>query len=91
MKENSQLYKDLIAKIYYFSSYKSLADVGGGACALLVSLLLRHPHLQGINFDMPAQEGPVNILGCAISNIWPLEDALYLIEVNVLPDAKGIN
>jgi hypothetical protein len=38
---------------YDFSGIHKLADVGGGHGILLVNVLRRYPHLQGVLFDLP--------------------------------------
>ncbi|HSU31556.1 MAG TPA: methyltransferase [Bryobacteraceae bacterium] len=42
-----------IASAYDFSSIDRLADVGGGHGMLLASILTRHPHMQGVLYDLP--------------------------------------
>jgi O-methyltransferase domain len=44
---------DPIVSAYDFSSINRLADVGGGHGALLASILKRHPHMQGVLYDLP--------------------------------------
>lgn len=39
---------------YDFSTFRTLADVGGGNGLTLAAILKRHPALQGILFDLPA-------------------------------------
>jgi hypothetical protein len=39
---------------YDFSSFRTVVDVGGGNGTVLVDILSRHSHLQGILFDLPA-------------------------------------
>ena len=38
---------------YHFSSFKCIADVGGGTGRLLVDILAANPEVQGILFDFP--------------------------------------
>jgi len=53
MQANSKrLAKEIIAG-YDFSAYQKIVDVGGGLGSLLVSILLKHTALQGINYDRP--------------------------------------
>lgn len=42
-----------IAQKFPWSKCKTVVDVGGAQGGLLVQLCLAHPHLQGINFDLP--------------------------------------
>ena len=39
---------------YDFSRFQKIADIGGGHGALLRAILLRHPGVRGILFDLPA-------------------------------------
>lgn len=43
----------LIGRSYDFGRFESLADVGGGAGELLAAILIAHPSLRGVNFDLP--------------------------------------
>ena len=47
-----------IAGKFPWSEYRTVVDVGGAQGGLLVQLCLAHPHLTGINFDLPVV-GPV--------------------------------
>lgn len=42
-----------IVSAYDFRSINRLADVGGGHGMLLASILTRHPHMQGVLYDLP--------------------------------------
>jgi SAM-dependent methyltransferase len=42
-----------VAATYDFTPLRTVVDVGGGNGALLVGLLVAHPHLQGVVFDRP--------------------------------------
>lgn len=44
---------DDVLNAYDFSGIKLLADIGGGNGSKLVRMLERHPHMQGILFDLP--------------------------------------
>jgi len=47
-----------VAAVYDFSSFRALADLGGGHGVLLITILKANPHLRGILFDLPhAAEG----------------------------------
>jgi hypothetical protein len=39
---------------YDFGAFRTVVDVGGGNGSLLVSMLDRHPHVEGILFDLPS-------------------------------------
>ncbi len=43
-----------IASRFPWDRYRTFVDAGGGRGALAVTLALRHPHLTGIVFDLPA-------------------------------------
>jgi DNA-binding transcriptional ArsR family regulator len=43
----------VLARAYDFGDIRRLVDVGGGHGGLLCALLARHPHLQGVVFDLP--------------------------------------
>ena len=47
-----------IAGIFPWQDYKTLIDVGGAQGGLLVQVALAHPHLAGVNFDLPVV-GPI--------------------------------
>jgi hypothetical protein len=47
-----------IAQKFPWSNYKTLADIGGAQGGLLVQVCRAHPHLTGINFDLPVV-GPI--------------------------------
>ncbi len=42
-----------VVDVYDFSNFKKIVDVGGGFGALLSSILIRNPHMEGILFDLP--------------------------------------
>ncbi|HEX8500920.1 MAG TPA: methyltransferase [Pyrinomonadaceae bacterium] len=43
-----------IARKFPWGDYKTFADVGGAQGGLPVQVALAHPHLSGVNFDLPA-------------------------------------
>ena len=43
----------VLAGAYEFGDIQRLVDVGGGHGGLLCAVLARHPHLQGVVFDLP--------------------------------------
>ena len=47
-----------IAEKFPWSDYKTVADVGGAQGGLLVQVSKAHPHLIGVNFDLPVV-GPI--------------------------------
>jgi len=47
-----------IAENFPWKDYRTVVDVGGAQGGLLVQVCLAHPHLDGINFDLPVV-GPV--------------------------------
>jgi O-methyltransferase domain/Dimerisation domain len=47
-----------IAGKFPWQDYKTLIDVGGAQGGLLVQVALAHPHLAGVNFDLPVV-GPI--------------------------------
>src|SRR6266536_1314044 len=47
-----------IANKFPWQDYKTVVDVGGAQGGLLVQVCLAHPHLAGINFDLPVV-GPI--------------------------------
>jgi hypothetical protein len=42
-----------VAAAYDFSSCRTIVDVGGGTGNLLTTILLAHPHLHGVLYDVP--------------------------------------
>jgi ubiquinone/menaquinone biosynthesis C-methylase UbiE len=54
MTSLSQLSNRPIATSYDFSSFSTLADIGGGHGSLLMTLLQSYPTMKGILFDRPA-------------------------------------
>lgn len=68
MAANSQAVVDFVAENGDFSNAELVADIGGGKGALLAGILLAHPHLKGIVFDIPGGLG---------------ETAAYLVESRV--------
>lgn len=48
----------VIAQQFPWREYRTFVDVGGAQGALPVQVALAHPHLQGINFDLPVV-GPI--------------------------------
>ena len=45
---------EAVAETYDFTGVRSLVDVGGGNGTALAVMLARHPHLDGVLFDLPA-------------------------------------
>lgn len=45
---------DPMLDAYDFSAFGTVVDIGGGNGSLLSAVLSRHPHMQGILFDLPA-------------------------------------
>jgi SAM-dependent methyltransferase len=43
-----------VAEVFPWRRYRSFLDAGGGRGALAIRVSRRHPHLRGINFDLPA-------------------------------------
>jgi hypothetical protein len=54
MARVSALRDAVLAGAYDFGAVQRLVDVGGGHGGLLCALLARHPHLQGVVFDLPS-------------------------------------
>jgi hypothetical protein len=54
MSRISTLRDAVLANAYDFGDIQRLVDVGGGHGALLCALLARHPHMQGVVFDLPS-------------------------------------
>jgi len=54
MSDLSSLGLAPLLQAYNFSSFRTLADVGGGEGFLLANILKNYPAMQGILFDMPA-------------------------------------
>jgi SAM-dependent methyltransferase len=42
-----------LARVYSWPDHASVADVGCAGGAVLAQILLRHPHLSGVGFDLP--------------------------------------
>ena len=53
MAERTAAYAPTIAAAYDFSDVRTVVDVGGGNGTLLVEILRRHAHLQGVLFETP--------------------------------------
>jgi SAM-dependent methyltransferase len=53
MSERTAAFAPSVAETCGFADIRTVADVGGGQGTLLVEILRRHPHLQGIVFDVP--------------------------------------
>jgi len=49
----NQMLPLLLAKYQGFKTVRKLMDVGGGEGTILARILARHPHIQGVNFDLP--------------------------------------
>lgn len=43
-----------LAAVYDFSRHHRVIDIGGGTGSFLISIMTRHPHLQGTLFELPA-------------------------------------
>lgn len=50
----SQGANEAVAEAYDFGPFAQVVDVGGGHGQLLSEILMRHPHLSGVLFDLPA-------------------------------------
>jgi 2-polyprenyl-3-methyl-5-hydroxy-6-metoxy-1,4-benzoquinol methylase len=50
----SQGANEAVAEAYDFRPFARIVDVGGGHGQLLMEILIRHPHLSGVLFDLPA-------------------------------------
>jgi hypothetical protein len=50
----SQGANQAVAEAYDFGPFARVVDVGGGHGQLLSEILIRHPHLSGVLFDLPA-------------------------------------
>jgi SAM-dependent methyltransferase len=50
----SQGANEAVAAAYDFGPFARVVDVGGGHGQLLSEILIRHPHLSGVLFDLPA-------------------------------------
>jgi SAM-dependent methyltransferase len=49
-----QGHNEAVAQAYDFGPFARVVDVGGGHGQLLSNILIRHPHLSGVLFDLPA-------------------------------------
>ena len=54
MTSNSAFASEAVLNSYNFSGASKVVDVGGGHGILLASILKKHPHLNGILFEVPA-------------------------------------
>jgi SAM-dependent methyltransferase len=54
MAERTAAYAPSVADAYDFSDQRTIVDVGGGNGTLLVEILRRHQHLNGVLFELPA-------------------------------------
>ena len=54
MSERTEAFAPSVAGACDFAGVRTVVDVGGGKGTLLVEILRRHPHLQGILLDAPA-------------------------------------
>jgi SAM-dependent methyltransferase len=54
MSERTEAFAPSVADACDFADVRTVVDVGGGKGTLLVEILRRHPHLQGILLDAPA-------------------------------------
>jgi caffeic acid 3-O-methyltransferase len=64
---------------------RKLMDVGGGNGTTLARILARHPHIQGINFDIPEviaraprHPGVEHVVGDMFQNIPSGCDAIFM-------------
>jgi SAM-dependent methyltransferase len=53
MAERTAAFAPSVAGAYDFSDVRSVVDVGGGNGTLLVEILRRHPHVQGVLLETP--------------------------------------
>ncbi|RWW06114.1 hypothetical protein GW17_00030581 [Ensete ventricosum] len=54
MKNHSTIFTKKVLDVYRgFDDVKVLVDVGGGTGATLRMITSRHPHIKGVNFDLP--------------------------------------
>lgn len=49
----NQLVPLILTKYEGFKGGRKLMDVGGGGGTILARILARHPHIRGVNFDLP--------------------------------------
>ncbi len=54
MSERTAAYASSVATGHDFSDTRTVVDVGGGQGTLLLEILRRHPHLEGVLFELPA-------------------------------------
>jgi hypothetical protein len=62
MEEFQHLNRQSVLEAYDFDAIGTLVDVGGSHGELLAAILLRHPDMRGVLFDLPdvvAEAGPV--------------------------------
>ena len=52
MAQNSEMEKDQLLRKFDFSSYATIADIGGGNGAFLGALLAQYPKAKGVIFDL---------------------------------------
>ena len=55
MATDSSIVMDCVAKMYEdgFKSINTLVDIGGGTGSSLAAIVKEHPHIRGINLDLP--------------------------------------
>lgn len=60
----------LVIDAYDFAGFRTLADIGGGHGYQIASILVAHPHLHGILFDLPdvVKEAPTVLRSKGVEN-----------------------
>ena len=55
MDTDSRAVMDVVARMYEdgFKSINTLVDIGGGTGSSLAAIVKEHPHIRGINLDLP--------------------------------------
>lgn len=85
MQAPTNMYMSKIVESYQgFNNVKTVVDVGGGIGASLRILLSQHPHIHGINFDLPhvVKEAPpypgIEHVGGDMTNYIPKADVVIM-------------
>ncbi|XP_030553721.2 caffeic acid 3-O-methyltransferase 2-like [Rhodamnia argentea] len=85
MQGPTNMYMSKIVESYRgFDDVKTVVNVGGGVGASLRILLSKHPHIHGINFDLPhvVKEAPpypgIEHVGVDMTNYIPKADAILM-------------
>jgi hypothetical protein len=75
--------------VYDFGEIRTLADVGGGNGTLLSAVLQRHPHLQGMLYDLPGviERAKTNIAANGLSERVRFETGSFFEQVPPGADA----